>query len=81
MYTTGWQTYNGSGYRGLFCTSVMVRKHTARIMSLYYKNITLTLTVSKYKYRALSNYRIYITLTQSHVPSVNTQLQYSHITV
>ena len=34
-------------------------KHTATVLSFYYKNITLNLTVSKYTYRALSYYHIY----------------------
>ena len=46
----------------------------------YYLNI-VTRTVSKHTARVLSCYHINITLTHSHVPSVNTQLQSCHVSI
>jgi len=42
---------------------------------LSYKNYLNTVTHSKRTATVLSYYHINITLTQSHLPSVNTQLQ------
>jgi hypothetical protein len=47
---------------------------------LYYLN-TVTRSVSKHTTTVLSCYHINITLTQSHVPSVNTQLQSCQILI
>ena len=44
----------------------------------YYLN-TVTRNDSKHTARVLSCYHINITLTQSHVPSVNTQLHSCHV--
>ena len=46
----------------------------------YYLN-TVTCTVSKHTTTVLSCYHINITLTQSYVPSVNTQLQSCHVMI
>jgi len=46
----------------------------------YYLN-TFTLTVSKHTDTVLSCYHINIILTQSKVPSVNTQLQSCHVII
>jgi len=46
----------------------------------YYIN-SVPSTVSKHTATVLSCYRIIITLTQSHVSSVNTQLQSCHVIV
>ena len=46
----------------------------------YYLN-TVTRTVSKHAATVLSCYHINITLTQSHVSSVNTQLQSCHFII
>jgi len=46
----------------------------------YYRN-TVTRNVSKNTATVLSFYRINITLTQSHVPSVNTQLESCHVII
>jgi len=60
-----------------------VSKHAASPVMLSYKYYlnTVTRTLSKHKATVLSCYHINITLTQSHVTSVNTQLQSCHIIV
>ena len=50
-------------------------------VSLYHSLCGPSVTISKHAATVLSCYHINITLTQSHVPSVNTQLQSCHVAI
>jgi len=61
----------------------LVNKHRYIPVMLAYKHYinTVTPSVSKHTATDLSYYRINITLTQSHLPSVNTPLESCHVII
>jgi len=62
-------------YLNTVTRSVNKHSHSPVILSYKYYFNSVTGTVSKHTATFLPFYHIHITLTQSHVPSVNTQLQ------
>ena len=86
-------TFNLNIIRGITCVTTKIEVvikfvNILNIRNLYYTKVILKMSgaaemwdISKHKDRVLPYYHINITLTQSHVPSVNTQLQSCHIII